>query len=43
MFKNSTGLSGTEFILNYTESGNLLEKLPNLEKWDGFPASEISV
>lgn len=43
MFKNSNELRGTEFPLSYSKSGNPFEKLPNLEKWDGFAASEISI
>lgn len=43
MFKNSPGIRGTEFTLNYSESRNQLEKLLSLEKWNVFPASELSV
>lgn len=43
MVKNSPGIRGTEFTFNYSESRNQLEKLLSLEKWNGFPASELSV
>ena len=43
MFKNSTGIRGTEFTENYSESRNQLEKLPSLEKWNGFLASKLFV
>lgn len=41
MFKNSPGIRGTEFTLNYSESRNQLEKLLSFEKWNGFSASEL--
>lgn len=43
VFKNSNELRDTEFPLNYSESGEQFEKLPHLEKRDGFPAFEISI
>lgn len=43
MFENSTGIRGTEFTLNYSESRNQLEKLLSLKKCYGFPPSELSV